>query len=117
MEAGDKLHNTNEQITALKIKKYKFETMQLETQRKLLRLETQQNTEKLEILFELGEILNQLVNEEWVSSTIATKIIKRNRRAYRNLFVFRENKAYINREKFKGLHIQYIQLTQKLNHI
>ncbi|MEC1665811.1 hypothetical protein [Bacillus halotolerans] len=117
MEAGDKIHNTNEQIAALKKKKYKFETIQLETQRKLLRLETQQNKEKLEILFELGEILNQLVNEEWVSSTIATKIIKRNRRVYMNLFVFRENKAYINKEKFKELHDQFIQLTQKLNDI
>ncbi|APD21324.1 hypothetical protein [Bacillus subtilis] len=117
MEAGDKIHNANEKIAALKKKKYKFETMQLETQRELLRLETQQNKEKLEILFELGEILNQIVNEEWVSSTIATKIINRNRKAYRDLFLFRENKAYINKEKFKELNDQFIHLTQKLNDI
>ncbi|KIL30438.1 hypothetical protein [Bacillus subtilis] len=117
MEAGDKIHNANEKIAALKKKKYKFETMQLETQSELLKLETQQNKEKLEILFELGEILNQIVNEEWVSSTIATKIFKRNRREYLNLFLFRENKAYINKEKFKELHDQFIQLTQELNDI
>lgn len=117
MGVGDKLHNANEQMAALKKKKYKFETMQLETQRELLRLETQQNKEKLEFLFELGEILNQLVNEEWVSSTIATKMFKRNRREYLHLFLFRENKAYINKEKFKELHDQFIQLTQELNDI
>ncbi|WGE05771.1 hypothetical protein P5640_07230 [Bacillus subtilis] len=117
MEVGDKIHSTNEQVRALEEKKYQIETTLLEKQRDLLRLETQQNKEKLEILFELGEILNQIVNEEWVSSTIATKIINRNRKAYRDLFLFRENKAYINKEKFKELNDQFIHLTQKLNDI
>lgn len=47
MEVGDKIHNTNEQITALEKKKYQIETTLLEKQRDLLKLETQQNKAKI----------------------------------------------------------------------
>ncbi|MBP3047345.1 hypothetical protein J9345_11820 [Bacillus subtilis subsp. subtilis] len=117
MEVGDKIHNANEKIAALKKKKYKFETMQLETQSELLRLETQQNKEKLEFLFELSEVLTQLEDEEWVSCTIALRIIRRNKRKYLYLFDFNDDKAYINKDKFKVLHDEFFNLKQQLNDI
>ncbi|CAI6271688.1 SPbeta prophage-derived putative protein YosX [Bacillus subtilis] len=117
MEVGDKIHSTNEQISALEQKKYHIETKLLEKQRELLRLETQQNKEKLELLFELSEVLTQLEDEEWVSCTIALRIIKRNRRKYLNLFDLNDDKAYINKDKFKVLHGEFFELKQQLNEI
>ncbi|MEI2633018.1 MULTISPECIES: hypothetical protein [Bacillus] len=104
MEVGDKIHSTNEQITALEKKKYQIETTLLEKQRDLLRLETQQSKEKLELLFELSEILTQFENEEWVSSTIALRVIRRSKRKHFDLFELVNDKAYINKDKFKVLH-------------
>ena len=117
MEAGDKIHNTNEQIRVLKEKKYQIETTLLEKQRDLLRLETQQNKEKLEFLFELSEVLTQLEDEEWVSCTIALRIIRRNKRKYLYLFDFNDDKAYINKDEFKILHDEFFDLKQQLNDI
>ncbi|PRR87412.1 hypothetical protein [Bacillus atrophaeus] len=116
MGVGDKLHNTNEQITALEKKKYQIETTLLEKQRDLLRLETQQNKEKLELLFKLSEVLTQLEDEEWVSCTIALQIIRRSRK-YLNLFELVNEKAYINKDKFKVLHVEFFDLKQQLNDI
>ncbi|MCY8940568.1 hypothetical protein [Bacillus atrophaeus] len=117
MEAGDKIHSTNEQITALEKKKYQIETTLLEKQRDLLRLETQQSKEKLELLFELSEVLTQLEDEEWASCTIALQIIRRSRRKYLNLFELVNEKAYINKDKFKVLHNEFFDLKQQLNDI
>ncbi|NDJ99787.1 hypothetical protein [Bacillus subtilis] len=117
MEVGDKIHNTNEQITALEKKKYQIETTLLEKQRDLLKLETQQNKEKLELLFELSEVLTQLQDEEWVSCMIALRIIRRNKRKYLNLFELVNEKAYINKDKFKVLHDEFFDLKQQLNEI
>ncbi|MGQ9007646.1 hypothetical protein ACTXHP_05360 [Bacillus stercoris] len=117
MEVGDKIHNTNEQITALEKKKYQIETTLLEKQRDLLKLETQQNKEKLELLFELSEVLTQLEGEEWVSCTIALRIIGRNKRKYLDLFELVNEKAYINKNKFKALHEEFFGLKQQLNDI
>ncbi|MDM5458074.1 hypothetical protein [Bacillus subtilis] len=117
MEAGDKIDNTNEQIRVLKEKKYQIETTLLEKQRDLLRLETQQNKEKLEFLFELSEVLTQLEDEEWVSCTIALRIIRINKRKYLYLFDFNDDKAYINKDKFKILHDEFFDLKQQLNDI
>ncbi|RJS52981.1 hypothetical protein CJ480_14715 [Bacillus subtilis] len=110
MEVGDKIHSTNEQVRALEEKKYQIETTLLEKQRDLLRLETQQNKEKLEFLFELSEVLTQLEDEEWVSCTIALRIIRRNKRKYLYLFDFNDDKAYINKDEF-------FDLKQQLNDI
>ncbi|AAC13143.1 hypothetical protein BHY07_10980 [Bacillus subtilis subsp. subtilis] len=117
MEVGDKIHNTNEQITALEKKKYQIETTLLEKQRDLLKLETQQNKAKLELLFELSEVLTQLEGEEWVSATIALRIIKRNKRKYLDLFDLNDDKAYVNKDKFKFLHDEFFELKQQLNDI
>ncbi|MCY8499908.1 hypothetical protein P8917_09680 [Bacillus atrophaeus] len=118
MEVGDKIHSTNEQIAALEEKKYHIETKLLEKQRDLLRLETQQSKEKLELLFELREVLTQLENEEWVSSTLALRIIRRNKkRKYLDLFDLNDDKAYINKDKFKVLHDEFFDLKQQLNDI
>ncbi|MCY8922175.1 hypothetical protein [Bacillus atrophaeus] len=117
MEVGDKIHSTGEKITALEKKKYQIETTLLEKQRDLLRLETQQNKEKLELLFDLSEVLTQLEDEEWVSCTIALSIIKRNRRKYLDLFDLNDDKAYINKDKFKVLHDEFFELKQQLNEI
>ncbi|MCI3197756.1 MULTISPECIES: hypothetical protein [Bacillus] len=117
MEVGDKIHNATDQIAALEEKKYHIETKLLEKQRDLLRLETQQNKAKLELLFELSEVLTQLENEEWVSSTIALRIIRRNKRNYLDLFELNEDKAYINKDEFKVLHDEFFQLKQELNDI
>ncbi|CAF1813735.1 MULTISPECIES: hypothetical protein [Bacillus] len=117
MEVGDKIHNANEKITALEKKKYQIETTLLEKQRDLLRLETQQNKEKLKLLFELSEVLTQLEDEEWVSCTIALRIIRRNKRKYLNLFELVNEKAYINKDKFKVLHDEFFDLKQQLNEI
>ncbi|MER0467847.1 hypothetical protein ABR330_14470 [Bacillus cabrialesii subsp. cabrialesii] len=117
MEAGDKIHSTNEQITVLEKKKYQIETTLLEKQRDLLRLETQQNKEKLELLFELSEVLTQLEHEEWVSCTIALRIVRRNKRKYLDLFSLKNDKVYINKTKFKVLHDEFFDLKQQLNDI
>ncbi|CAF1843641.1 hypothetical protein ABES35_17095 [Bacillus subtilis] len=117
MEVGDKIHNTNEQITALEKKKYQIETTLLEKQRDLLKLETQQNKEKLELLFELSEVLTQLEGEECVSCTIALRIIRRNKRKYLDLFELVNEKAYINKNKFKDLHDEFFNLKKELNEI
>lgn len=117
MEVGDKIHSTNEQIRALEEKKYQIETTLLEKQRDILRLETQQNKEKLEFLFELSEVLTQLEDEEWVSCTIALRIIRRNKRKYLDLFELVNEKAYINKNKFKVLHDEFFNLKQELNEI
>ncbi|MCY9376753.1 hypothetical protein MOF34_16905 [Bacillus sp. T17B1] len=117
MEVGDKIHSTNEQIRALEEKKYQIETTLLEKQRDLLRLETQQNKEKLELFFELSEVLTQLEDEEWVSYTIALRIIRRNKRKYLDLFKLNDDKAYINKDKFKFLHDKFFDLKQQLNDI
>ncbi|AOL97835.1 hypothetical protein [Bacillus subtilis] len=117
MEVGDKIHSTNEQIRALEEKKYQIETTLLEKQRDILRLETQQNKEKLEFLFELSEVLTQLDGEEWVSCTIALRIIRRNKRKYLDLFELVNEKAYINKNKFKVLHDEFFNLKQELNEI
>ncbi|OTQ88439.1 hypothetical protein BG31_08375 [Bacillus subtilis subsp. subtilis] len=117
MEVGDKIHSTNEQISALEQKKYHIETKLLEKQRELLRLETQQNKEKLELLFELSKVLTQLEDEEWVSCTIALRIIKRNKRKYSDLFELVNEKAYINKDNFKVLHDEFFELKQQLNDI
>ncbi|MGZ3123469.1 hypothetical protein ACT17C_17810, partial [Bacillus subtilis] len=117
LEVGDKIHNTNEQITALEKKKYQIETTLLEKQRDLLKLETQQNKAKLELLFELSEVLTQLEGEEWVSATIALRIIKRNKRKYLDLFDLNDDKAYVNKDKFKFLHDEFFELKQQLNDI
>ncbi|MGD1413453.1 hypothetical protein [Bacillus stercoris] len=111
------IHSTNEQISALEQKKYHIETKLLEKHRDLLRLETQQNKEKLEFLFELSEVLTQLEDEEWVSCTIALRIIRRNKRKYLDLFSLNDDKAYINRDKFKVLHDEFFELKQHLNEI
>ncbi|MCY7767096.1 hypothetical protein MOC02_07905 [Bacillus inaquosorum] len=117
MEVGDKIRNATDQIAALEEKKYLIETKLLEKQRDLLRLETQQNKAKLELLFELSEVLTQLEKEEWVSCTIALHIIKKNKRKYRYLFDLNDDKAYINKEKFKVLHDEFFELKQELNDI
>ncbi|MGY3839038.1 hypothetical protein ACWNPK_18080 [Bacillus atrophaeus] len=117
MEVGDKIHSTGEKITALEKKKYQIETTLLEKQRDLLRLETQQNKEKLELLFDLSEVLTQLVDEEWVSCTIALQINRRNKRKYMDLFDLNDDKAYINKDKFKVLHDDFFELKQELNEI
>ncbi|TWG61136.1 hypothetical protein [Bacillus subtilis] len=117
MVKESEIHSTNEQISALEQKKYHFETKLLEKQRDLLRLETQQNKEKLKLLFELSEVLTQLEDEEWVSCTIALRIIRRNKRKYLNLFELVNEKAYINKDKFKVLHDEFFDLKQQLNEI
>ncbi|MGK9268715.1 hypothetical protein KXR56_18970 [Bacillus inaquosorum] len=117
MEVGDKIHSTNEQIRALEEKKYQIETTLLEKQRDILRLETQQNKEKLEFLFELSEVLTQLEDEEWVSCTIALRISRRNKRKYLDLFELVNEKAYINKNKFKVIHDEFFNLKQELNEI
>ncbi|MER2456330.1 hypothetical protein ABS751_00155 [Bacillus subtilis] len=117
MEVEEKIHSTNEQITALEKKKYLIETTLLEKQRDLLRLETQQNKEKLELLFELSEVLTQLEDEEWLSCTIALRIIRRNKRKYLDLFDLKEDKAHINMNKFKVLHDEFFELKQELNEV
>ncbi|WP_243572732.1 hypothetical protein [Bacillus stercoris] len=109
--------STNEQISALEQKKYHIKTKLLEKHRDLLRLETQQNKEKLKLLFELSEVLTQLEDEEWVSCTIALRIIRRNKRKYFNLFELVNEKAYINKDKFKVLHDEFFDLKQQLNEI
>ncbi|MCG3228970.1 hypothetical protein HXV89_05990 [Bacillus subtilis] len=117
MEVGHKIHSTNEQIRALEEKKYQIETTLLEKQRDILRLETQQNKEKLEFLFELSEVLTQLEDEEWVSCTIALRIIRRNERKYLDLFELVNEKAYINKDNFKVLHDEFFELKQQLNEV
>ncbi|MCY7943831.1 hypothetical protein MOB93_17540 [Bacillus inaquosorum] len=117
MEVGDTIHNTNEQIIALEKKKYQIETTLLEKQRDLLRLETQQNKDKLELLFELSEVLTQLEDDEWVSCTIALHIIRRNKRKYLDLFELVNEKAYINKDNFKVLHDEFFELKQQLNEV
>ncbi|WDI23491.1 hypothetical protein PUW21_10730 [Bacillus subtilis] len=117
MEVGEKIHSTNEQPVALEKKKYQIETTLLEKQRDLLRLETQQNKEKLKLLFELSEVLTQLEGEEWVSATIALRIIRKNKRKYLDLFELVNEKAYINKDKFKVLHDEFFNLKQELNEI
>ncbi|PRS01372.1 hypothetical protein [Bacillus halotolerans] len=117
MEVGDKIHSTSEQIRALEEKKYQIETTLLEKQRDILRLETKQNKEKLELLFELSEVLTQLEDEEWVSCTIALHIIRRNKRKYLELFELVNEIAYINKDKFKVLHDEFFDLKQQLNDI
>lgn len=117
MEVGEKIHSTNEQLVALEKKKYQIETTLLEKQRDLLRLETQQNKEKLKLLFELSEVLTQLEGEEWVSATIALRIIRKNKRKYLDLFELVNEKAYINKDKFKVLHDEFFNLKQELNEI
>ncbi|WP_332276254.1 hypothetical protein [Bacillus subtilis] len=117
MVKESELHSTNEQLSALEQKKYQIETQLLEKQRDLLRLETLQSKEKLEFLFELSEVLTQLEDEEWVSCTIALRIIRRNRRKYLYLFDLNDEKAYINKDKFKVLHDQFFELKHQLNEI
>ncbi|MDZ5720635.1 hypothetical protein U1F82_05910, partial [Bacillus sp. SXabc123] len=117
LEVGEKIHSTNEQLVALEKKKYQIETTLLEKQRDLLRLETQQNKEKLKLLFELSEVLTQLEGEEWVSATIALRIIRKNKRKYLDLFELVNEKAYINKDKFKVLHDEFFNLKQELNEI
>lgn len=117
MVKESEIHSTNEQISALVEKKYQIETTLLEKQRDLLRLETQQNKEKLELLFELSEVLIQLEDEEWVSCSIALEIIKRNRRKYLDLFNLNDEKAYINKDKFRVLHDEFFELKHQLNEI
>ncbi|MEY8821346.1 hypothetical protein AB7C35_19540 [Bacillus subtilis] len=117
MVKESEIHSTNEQISALEQKKYHIETKLLEKHRDLLRLETQQNKAKLELLFELGEVLTQLEGEEWVSATIALRIIRRNKRKYLDLFNPKDDKAYISKTKFKVLHDEFFDLKQQLNDI
>ncbi|MFP7694168.1 hypothetical protein ACLH26_15395 [Bacillus subtilis] len=117
MVKESEIHSTNEQISALVEKKYQIETTLLEKQRDLLRLETQQNKEKLKLLFELSEVLTQLEDEEWVSCTIALQIIRRNKRKYLYLFDLNDDKAYINKDKFKVIHDEFFDLKQQLNDI
>ncbi|PLS07685.1 hypothetical protein [Bacillus halotolerans] len=117
MVKESEIHSTNEQLSALEQKKYQIETQLLEKQRDLLRRETQQNKEKLELLFELSEVLTQLEDEEWVSCTIALRIIRRNKRKYLELFKLVTEKAYINKNKFKVLHDEFFNLKQELNEI
>lgn len=117
MVKGNGIHSTNEQISTLEQKKYHIETKLLVKQRDLLRLETQQNKEKLELLFELSEVLTQLQDEEWVSCTIALRIIRRNKRKYLDLFDLNDDKAYVNKDKFKVLHDEFFELKQQLNEV
>lgn len=117
MIKGNGIHSTNEQISTLEQKKYHIETKLLEKQRDLLRLETQQNKEKLALLFELSEVLTQLQDEEWVSCMIALQIIRRNKRKYLDLFDLNDDKAYVNKDKFKVLHDEFFGLKQQLNDI
>lgn len=69
------------------------------------------------MLFELSEVLTQLEGEEWVSATIALRIIKRNKRKYLDLFDLNDDKAYVNKDKFKFLHDEFFELKQQLNDI
>ncbi|MCP9298339.1 hypothetical protein [Bacillus halotolerans] len=117
MVKESEIHSTNEQLSALEQKKYQIETQLLEKQRNLLRLETLQSKEKLELLFGLSEVLTQLEDEEWVSCTIALQIIRRNKRKYLYLFDLNDDKAYINKDKFKVIHDEFFDLKQQLNDI
>ncbi|XAK55530.1 hypothetical protein AAHT66_15370 [Bacillus inaquosorum] len=117
MVKESEIQSTNEQLSALEQKKYQIETQLLEKQRDLLRLETLQSKEKLELLFELSEVLTQLEDEEWVSCTIALQIIRRNKRKYLYLFDLNDDKAYINKDKFKVIHDEFFNLKQQLNDI
>ncbi|MGP3749657.1 hypothetical protein ACTWKA_21600 [Bacillus sp. 3A_MP1] len=117
MVKESEIHSNNEQILTLEQKKYQIETKLLEKQRDLLRLETQQNKEKLELLFELSEVLTQLQDKEWVSCMIALQIIRRNKRKYLDLFDLNDDKAYVNKDKFKILHDEFFELKQQLNEI
>ncbi|PLV32216.1 hypothetical protein BSP4_31930 [Bacillus subtilis subsp. subtilis] len=48
---------------------------------------------------------------------IALQIIRRNKRKYLNLFDLNDDKAYVNKDKFKVLHDEFFELKLQLNEI
>lgn len=89
----------------------------LEKERDILKLETEQDKEQLDLLFEMSKVLQQIENKEWVSATIAFKIIRSNPGKYSNLFKMKDGKAYIVNKRFKELDHEFFILKGELNEI
>ncbi|KMM57583.1 hypothetical protein ACH95_15550 [Bacillus glycinifermentans] len=89
----------------------------LEKERNILKLETEQDKEQLDLLFEMSKVLQQIENKEWVSATIAFKIIRSNPGKYSDLFKMKDGKAYIVNKRFKELDHEFFILKSELNEI
>ncbi|KAA6446726.1 hypothetical protein [Bacillus swezeyi] len=89
----------------------------LEKERDILRLETEQDKEQLDLLFEMSEVLQQIENKKWVSATIAFKIIRSNPGKYSNLFEMKDGKAYIVNKRFEELDHEFFILKGELNKV
>lgn len=89
----------------------------LEKERDILKLETEQDKEQLDLLFEMSKVLQQIENKEWVSATIAFKIIRSNPGKYSDLFKMKDGKAYIVNKRFKELDHEFFILKSELNEI
>lgn len=89
----------------------------LEKERDILRLETEQEKEQLDLLFEMSEVLQQTENKKWVSATIAFKIIRSNPGKYSDLFEMKDGKAYIVNKRFKELEHEFFIIKGEMNEI
>jgi len=89
----------------------------LEKERDILRLETEQDKEQLDLLFEMSEVLQQIENKKWVSATIAFKIIRSNPDKYSDLFEMKDGKAYIVNKRFKELEHEFFIIKGELNEV
>ncbi|ARC67964.1 hypothetical protein ABEV78_21135 [Bacillus licheniformis] len=87
----------------------------LEKERDILRLETEQEKEQLDLLFEMSEVLQQTENKKWVSATIAFKIIRSNPGKYSDLFEMKDGKAYIVNKRFKELEHEFFIIKGEMN--
>ena len=89
----------------------------LEKERDILKLETEQDKEQLDLLFEMSKVLQQIENKKWVSATIAFKIIRTNPGKYSDLFEMKNGKAYIINKRLKELDHEFFILKGELNEI
>lgn len=89
----------------------------LEKERDILRFETEQDKEQLDLLLEMSEVLQQIENMKWVSATIAFKIIRSNPGKYSDLFEMKDGKAYIVNKRFKELDHEFFIIKGELNEI
>ncbi|MFP3751211.1 hypothetical protein [Bacillus altitudinis] len=106
-----------QRLNELEKSKYKLKSDILEKKRDLLHIKTNQNPLALERLFELSEVLQLTEECEWVSSSIAMKVVRINKE-FLKLFDFKgDTKAYINKEEFNRLHEEFIRIKFEQNNV
>ncbi|MED2944227.1 hypothetical protein P4284_22795 [Bacillus swezeyi] len=113
------VHKIDQEAKKVELEKER-ETLQgkiLEKERDILRLETEQDKEQLNLLLEMSEVLQQIENKKWVSATIAFKIIRSNPGKYCDLFEMKDGKAYIVNKRFKELEHEFFIIKGELNEI